>query len=195
MTNATRTAKKNKLNADCQPICTSPYCGRKAVVGELLCEKCLASWTEPKTALKKTVNEVQFRACVHEVGSGKKLFVGVVWAEDLVAARVVAENMLPVAERGRGLYTTTYRYKITLPRVTATSMELFLAYAKDAGNWGGTPLVGGNVGGNAKAQRGNLTQLKKAGLIETFTDDRNDFLSFTDYGMEVAAAKDVYLQR
>jgi hypothetical protein len=29
--------------------------------------------------------------------------------------------------------------------LTEQSKALFLAYAKDAGNWGGTPLVGGNV--------------------------------------------------
>jgi hypothetical protein len=74
--------------------------------------------------------------------------------------------------------------------ITETSLALFLAYANDAGNWSGTPLVGGNVGGDVKAQRGNLTQLKKAGLIKTFTDDgdRPDlvWLEFTAAGKALA---------
>lgn len=69
--------------------------------------------------------------------------------------------------------------------ITNTSLEVFLAYARDAGNWGGTPCIGGNVGGG-KQERGNLTQLKKAGLIGTFNSDRCDFVSFTDKGKEFA---------
>ena len=42
--------------------------------------------------------------------------------------------------------------------ITETSLKVFLAYAKDAGNRSGTPLIGGNVGGS-KEERGNLTQL------------------------------------
>lgn len=73
-----------------------------------------------------------------------------------------------------------------MPEITETSLALFLAYAKDADNWGGTPLVGGNVGG-AKEERGNLTQLKKAGLIQTEFDEGNTWLFFTDAGMALAA--------
>ena len=51
--------------------------------------------------------------------------------------------------------------------ITARSLELFLEYAEDAPSWNGNPLVGGNVGGS-KEDRGNLTQLKRAGLVETF---------------------------
>ena len=70
--------------------------------------------------------------------------------------------------------------------LTETSLQLFLAYAKDAGNWSGTPLVGGNVGGS-KEERGNLTQLKRAGLVETFKDDGQTWLSFTEAGRVLAA--------
>jgi len=69
--------------------------------------------------------------------------------------------------------------------ITYTSFEVFMAYAKDAGNWSGTPCVGGNVGGS-KAERGNLTQLKKAGLIQTFVSDRNTFVEFTKEGIAFA---------
>ena len=69
--------------------------------------------------------------------------------------------------------------------ITKKSLEVFLAYAEDAGNWGGTPLVGGNVGGS-KEERGNLTQLKKAGLISTAEDDGDVFIYFKPAGLALA---------
>jgi hypothetical protein len=69
--------------------------------------------------------------------------------------------------------------------ITETSLKVFKMYADDAGNWSGTPLVGGNVGGT-KEERGNLTQLKKAGLIETFESDGHKWLSFTEAGFHYA---------
>lgn len=71
--------------------------------------------------------------------------------------------------------------------ITEKSTRLFFAYAEDAGNWNGQPLVGGNVGGS-KEDRGNLTQLKKAGLIETDYDQYEDltWIRFTDAGKEFA---------
>ena len=71
-------------------------------------------------------------------------------------------------------------------KITETSRALFLAYAEDAGNWSGVPLVGGNVGGS-KEERGNLTQLKRAGLITTFADEGQTWLYFTDAGIAYAA--------
>jgi hypothetical protein len=70
-------------------------------------------------------------------------------------------------------------------KITEQSLQVFLAYAKDAGNWGGTPLVGGNVGGS-KEERGNLTQLKRAGLLDTFRDEGNTWVVFTEAGRELA---------
>jgi hypothetical protein len=69
--------------------------------------------------------------------------------------------------------------------ITDQSMKVFIAYAKDAGNWSGTPLVGGNVGGG-KEDRGNLTQLKQAGLISTFKDEGCTWISFTEQGKALA---------
>jgi hypothetical protein len=69
--------------------------------------------------------------------------------------------------------------------ITAESLRVFLAYANDAGNWNGQPLVGGNVGGD-KEERGNLTQLKRAGLIRTEVEDGDTWLSFTPAGREFA---------
>jgi hypothetical protein len=74
--------------------------------------------------------------------------------------------------------------------LTEASKALFLAYAKDAGNWSGTPMVGGNVGGS-KEDRGNLTDLKKKGLIATFRDEGLDWISFTPLGVEFAASQGV----
>jgi hypothetical protein len=72
--------------------------------------------------------------------------------------------------------------------ITPRSLELFLAYARDAGNWSGTPLVGGNVCvGGEREDRGNLTQLKRAGLLTTFVDDGNAWVSFTAAGERLAA--------
>ncbi|MEB3023387.1 MULTISPECIES: hypothetical protein [Mycolicibacter] len=71
--------------------------------------------------------------------------------------------------------------------ITERSLELFLAYAQDAGNWSGTPLVGGNVGGSAE-DRGNLTQLKRAGLIQTSPGERGaTWINFTEAGVALAA--------
>ena len=55
--------------------------------------------------------------------------------------------------------------------LTPRSLELFFDYARDAGNWGGTPLVGGG-----REDNGNLTQLKRAGLITTGTDNGAVFI-------------------
>lgn len=76
--------------------------------------------------------------------------------------------------------------------ITETSKQVFLSYAKDACNWSGTPLVGGNVGGS-KEERGNLTQLKKAGLITTFHEEGCDWVAFTAAGKAYAAQHGVDL--
>lgn len=70
--------------------------------------------------------------------------------------------------------------------ITAESLKLFLAFADDAGNWSGNPLVGGNVEVTA-ATRGNLTQLKKEGLLTTFRDEGCVWVEFTDAGKKLAA--------
>lgn len=77
------------------------------------------------------------------------------------------------------------------PKITDRSLALFKAYAKDSGNWAGTPCVGANVP-DTKEDRGNLTQLKKAGLIETWRDEpdppnpRCIWLRFTPAGVKYA---------
>lgn len=75
--------------------------------------------------------------------------------------------------------------------ITPTSLKLFMDYAKDAGNWGGAPLIGGNVGGG-KEERGNVTQLKKAGLINTNVSDGCTWLHFTTLGIAFALVHGVH---
>lgn len=77
-------------------------------------------------------------------------------------------------------------------QITEQSLQLFLAYARDADNWGGMPLVGGNVSGTAEA-RGNITQLKRAGLISTFRADGATWIEFTTAGLELARRHGVEL--
>ena len=76
--------------------------------------------------------------------------------------------------------------------ITEQSKALFLEYASDAGNWNGSPLVGGNVGGS-KEDRGNLTQLKRAKLITTFSDEGCLWIVFTQTGKAFAAENGVDL--
>lgn len=74
--------------------------------------------------------------------------------------------------------------------LTPASLELFLKFARDAANWSGTPLIGGNFD-FTKADAGNLTDLKKHGLVTTTRDDDNRlcfWLDFTPAGLELAAA-------
>jgi hypothetical protein len=70
--------------------------------------------------------------------------------------------------------------------LTPASLDLFLAYADDAGNWSGHPWVDGNVSPGA-AGRGNLTDLKRKGLITTGTDAGDPYVIFTDAGKALAA--------
>lgn len=75
-------------------------------------------------------------------------------------------------------------------QITAKSLDLFLDLARDAGNWSGTPMVGGNVEIGADG-RGNLTQLKRAGLITTFRHDGGGFVEFTEDRLTLAAEHDI----
>ena len=75
--------------------------------------------------------------------------------------------------------------------ITEQSKALFIAYVEDAPNWRGMPLVGGNVSQNYPpyVDKGNLTHLKKLGLVETevFADDpRCTWLMFTQAGKKYA---------
>lgn len=77
-------------------------------------------------------------------------------------------------------------------KITTASHELFMDLAKDAPNWSGTPLLGGNVE-ITKEERGNLTQLKRAGLLTTRLDEGNVWVYFTAAGEAYAAENGVDL--
>lgn len=66
--------------------------------------------------------------------------------------------------------------------LTPGSRDLFVGLVEDAPNWSGSPLV--TV---SPAERGNLTHLKRLGLIETFVDEGCAFAVFTDAGKALAA--------
>ena len=69
--------------------------------------------------------------------------------------------------------------------ISKTSMELFLDLARDADNWSGCPLIGGNVE-MTKELRGNLTQLKRAGLLTTQREQGEVWAIFTAAGKALA---------
>ena len=67
--------------------------------------------------------------------------------------------------------------------LTAASEALFRTLVDDAGNWSGTPEVCVTA-----AQKGNLTDLKRAGLLTTQMDRGVSFAYFTAKGVELAKA-------
>ena len=71
--------------------------------------------------------------------------------------------------------------------LTERSEQLFKLMADDAGNWSGMPLLGGNFDFTTE-DRGNLTDLKKAGLVKTVHDEGSDWVMFTEAGYEKACA-------
>jgi len=66
--------------------------------------------------------------------------------------------------------------------MTPNTEKLFKELAEDAANWSGTPLLDITA-----AQRGNLTDLKKLGLVTTWRDEGCDWVDFTDAGKALAA--------
>lgn len=66
--------------------------------------------------------------------------------------------------------------------LTEQSFKLFIDLATDAPNWNGSPILD-----ITKEQRGNLTDLKKHGLVTTSKDpDGYDWVDFTDAGIALA---------
>lgn len=63
--------------------------------------------------------------------------------------------------------------------------KYFLDLAKDAGNWSGTPCLGANVAQGFK-ENGYLSDLKKKGLVSTFIDDGEEWVSFSESGKQLA---------
>lgn len=77
--------------------------------------------------------------------------------------------------------------------LTPKSLALFLDFANDAGNWHGTPLVGGNAE-MTKAKRGNLSDLVQKGLVIVSDDGEGQtWIHFTAAGVELAKGNGVDL--
>lgn len=69
--------------------------------------------------------------------------------------------------------------------LTPESHALFMELAEDASYWSSMVPTGGNVG-MTKQQRGNLTQLKRAGLLITQREDDATWVLFTEKGVAYA---------
>lgn len=68
----------------------------------------------------------------------------------------------------------------TINTLTADDRALLDALFEDACNWSGTPLLE-----ITPQQRGNLTHLKKLGILQTCTEDGCTFAVFTRLGEEM----------
>jgi len=69
--------------------------------------------------------------------------------------------------------------------LTRHSLDLFVMMWLDAPNWSGTPLIGGNFD-ITKEERGNLTDLKRRGLVTTSRSGSETWVHFTDKGVTFA---------
>ena len=75
---------------------------------------------------------------------------------------------------------------MTTTTQTDATLARFIEYARDARNWGGTPLVGGNVGGDT-ADKGYIVNMKLRGWAKTYLEGADAFLRFTAEGKALAA--------
>ena len=71
--------------------------------------------------------------------------------------------------------------------LTADSLALFLALARNAGNWSGTPILDELTAD----QKGNLSDLKKKKLIRVFLHEGCRFAEFLPAGDALALAHGV----
>lgn len=73
--------------------------------------------------------------------------------------------------------------------LTPAVLDLFDQLWRDAPNWSGSPLFGGNVA-DTPANKGHLTNLKKSGLVTTEVDERScSWVYFTSQGKELARSR------
>jgi hypothetical protein len=129
----------------------------------------------------------------YEIGDGHGEFIlGPTSITDKVR-RVLRKNGYEVPQELKGPQTRKYTVTLVLKgQLTEASKQLFLAYATDAGNWSGQPMIGGNIPATPEA-RGNITDLKRKGFITTFRDRGSDFIVFTEKGKSLAATHGVLI--
>lgn len=79
----------------------------------------------------------------------------------------------------------------TTIELTEASLALLLAFVRDSGNWSNMPLLD-----ITKEQRGNLSDLKRKGLLTTCRDEGCEFVSFEfANGTRVTDGKTTYVLR
>jgi len=71
------------------------------------------------------------------------------------------------------------------PQLSTECLAYFMELAEDAGNWNGSPLIGGNVR-QTKQAGGYLTDLKMKELLFTQEEEGNVWAFFTDAGRALA---------
>ena len=71
----------------------------------------------------------------------------------------------------------------TRTQLTETSWKLFEALAGDAADWDGTPVWDY---GHDRKLCGNLTDLKKKGLVATSVEEGTEWVHFTELGAALA---------
>ena len=87
----------------------------------------------------------------------------------------------------QGKQPTKENTMIKLTDLSEASAALFTALAKDACNWSDQPMIGPDSNINTDlSQRGNITDLKRKGLICTVTEHRATFVCFTQEGAVLA---------
>ncbi len=64
--------------------------------------------------------------------------------------------------------------------MTEKTAELLEKLGRAGHNWGGTPMLD-----LTKSERGNLTQLKKLGLLTTFRENGAEFVWFYEIGLNL----------
>jgi hypothetical protein len=85
-------------------------------------------------------------------------------------------------------------------QLTPRSQEIFMEFAKDAGNWSGMPWIDcGNIEINGKEDRGNLSDLVQKGLITIHQDEGvgrkiSQFIRFTETGKTYAKENGVIIE-
>jgi hypothetical protein len=73
-------------------------------------------------------------------------------------------------------------FTASLDGLTPASYDLLISLIKDAPNWEGQPLID-----ITKEQRGNLSDLKRRGFLDTFREEGCMFAIFTPLGAAFAA--------
>lgn len=73
---------------------------------------------------------------------------------------------------------------MTTATMTTETEKLFIELGEDAGNWSGQPMLDYNVP-IGRQRRGNLTDLKKLGLLRTASNEDGTYVVFTDKGKEL----------